>query len=146
MKKKIIFFIFLLFVGNNFLLASPVPYKIDDAAIDKLFETSEDVSASVMADLYDFNFSKLPSDNSIKDDNTQTVAGIVALASWVMGIGWLVPIHRFILGTDGHDFKIFSLYCITISGCGFVLLIDGIHLLLDDSGSKYVNSPKYIMW
>ncbi|MBI4930895.1 MAG: hypothetical protein HY841_09050 [Bacteroidetes bacterium] len=146
MKKEITFFIFLLFAGNYFSLANSASYKIDDAAIDKLFATSEDVSASVKADLYEINFSKLPSDNISRGDDTQTIAGIVALASWVMGIGWLVPIHRFILGTGGNDFKIFSLYCITISGCGFVLLIDGINLLLDDSGSKYVNNSKFIMW
>ncbi len=145
--KKLFFFFLLNVFGTAFLHATVSAYKIDDSAIEQLFSSATDESAAFAMNAFSANRLEFPSSCiKQKSDDTETVAGIVALASWVAGIGWLIPIHRFILGTGGNDFKIFCTYFVTISGCGFILLIDGIHLLLDDSGTKYIGNTKFIMW
>jgi TM2 domain-containing membrane protein YozV len=150
--KKVLFFLF-----TAAMLSSAIPfhasagnYKVDDAAVDRLFDFATDVSA----DLFNLQASEISglllnpglAKYPVMDEDKEMVAGLVALGSWLFGVGWLVPIHRFILGTGGQPVKIFLLYCITLSGCGIILLIDGIVLLLDDSGTKYIDNPKFIMW
>jgi hypothetical protein len=116
-------------------------YKLDDSAVEQMFETSDDVTFSQAV----LGFSST-SDQKVKGENTQMIAGIVALASFITGVGVLVPIHRLILGTDNQAAKIIALYCVTISGCGFLLLVDGILLLMDSSGDKYIENSKFLMW
>lgn len=116
-------------------------YKLNDVQIEGLFETSDDITF-----VGDIASLVLPSQQKLKSEDPQLVAGIVALASWITGIGILVPIHRLILGTGNQAGKIIALYCVTLSGCGFILLIDGIMLLMDSQGSKYIDNPKFIMW
>ena len=120
-------------------------YKLSDDAIDALFNSSEDVSFLTP------NVTDLMNDLSLKttatvDDDKQMIAGIIALASLIITIGILVPIHRLYLGTGGQTVKIFFLYFCTLSGCGFITLIDGIMLLINSSSSKYIDNPKFIMW
>ena len=147
MNKKLLLLTLLLFSGSFFLYAGTSAYKIDDDAIEKLFSSSTDVSSEFVVSTFNIRHSEFPFDKAkSKIEDKETTAGVVALISWAMGIGWFVPIHRFILGTGGEDFKIFASYCFTLSGCGFILLIDGIQLLLDDSETKYTNNSKFIMW
>lgn len=130
------------FVNVN---ASNNKYHLNEEQIETAFAQSEDISMAVSL----FSSSSSITNTSIPlpaEDNTQLIAGIIALAQFFLAIGWLVPVHRFILGTNGQLVKIWGLYCITISGCGVLLLVDGILLLLDESKSKYLNNPKFIMW
>jgi len=114
-------------------------YKLDETSIDQLFESSDDIS--LVANL------SIPYGQNVQDDDDkQMIAGIVALASWNTGIGILVPIHRLILGAGNEVGKIIALYCVTLSGCGFILLLDGIMLLMDSHGNKFIENPKFIMW
>jgi hypothetical protein len=116
-------------------------YKIDDQAVDVLFDTSNDITyvANPLA-LF------MPTQEQVKDEDKQLVAGIIAIAELVLGVGILIPIHRLYLGTGDETFKVVALYCVTLAGCGFITLIDGIMLLSDSQGSKYIESPKFIMW
>lgn len=116
-------------------------YKVDDKAVDDLFESSNDITFTA-----ELGALVLPSLQQTQDDDKQTLAGIVALGSWLLGVGVLIPIHRLILGTGNQAGKIIALYCVTLSGCGFILLIDGIMLLIDSGGNKYIENSKFIMW
>ncbi len=140
----ILFFIFS-FINFGFSYADNSlnkSYKIDDQLVDQLFSSAEDVSIEQA-----FTNFVSPLDGKIdNNDNTQLTAGIVALASYFLGVGWLIPIHRLILGTGNQAGKIIVLYCVTFSGCGFLLLIDGIMLLIDEGKSTYIDNSKFIMW
>jgi hypothetical protein len=116
-------------------------YKLNDSKIEGLFEQSDDITfVGDMASIL------LPAQQKVKGEDIQLVAGIVALASWLLAVGILVPIHRLILGTGNQAGKIIALYCVTLGGCGFITLIDGIMLVMDGSGSRYIDNPKFIMW
>ncbi len=116
-------------------------YKIDDAVVENLFQSSDDITFA----LDEASF-MLPAQEKVKGSDKQMVAGIIALGSYVLGIGWLIPIHRLVLGTGNETAKIIVLYCVTFSGCGLLLLADGIMLLIDSEGSQYIENPKFIMW
>lgn len=121
----------------------PSAYQLNDNDVEALFTHAEDITSDYKdADLNGFNATFKTKDNSEK----QLIAGLIALGSWVTGIGFIVPIHRFVLGTDNHDFKIFALYCITLSGCGVILLVDGVLLLVNSDNDQYIENGKFIMW
>jgi TM2 domain-containing membrane protein YozV len=125
MKKLIV--LFLLVAGFSAAAKADVTsvseYVLNEATVEQLFDASEDVTFQISGGLTADYFKP---EQVSGDDNKQLIAGIVALASWVTGIGAIIPIHRFILGTDGKGFKIFCMYFCTLSGCGFILLVDGI--------------------
>ena len=123
------------------MFASNAKYKIDDVAVENLFQSSDDLTFAID----EANF-MLPSQEKVKGSDKQMIAGIIALSSYVLGIGWLLPVHRLVLGTGNETAKIIALYCVTISGCGLLLLADGIMLLIDSDGSQYIENPKFIMW
>jgi len=147
MKNKLSFILMLAFVifTTKAALSAEISglnnYKLDDSVVEQMFETSDDVTFSQAV----LGFAST-SEQKVKGENTQMIAGIVALASFITGVGVLVPIHRLILGTDNQTAKIVALYCVTISGCGFLLLVDGILLLMDSSGDKYIENSKFLMW
>lgn len=84
------------------------------------------------------------------------VFNVTAAITGVAAINWLgsvlnlaitiIPWHRFYLGTGGENLKIWALYCVTLRWCGVLPIVDGIMLLMDDSGEKYMDNPKYLMW
>lgn len=145
MKKLIA--LFLLVIGFNTATKADVisvsEYVLNEATVDQLFDASEDVTFQISGGLTADYFKP---DQVAGGDNKQLIAGIVALASWITGIGAIIPIHRFMLGTDGKGFKIFCMYFCTLSGCGFILLVDGILLVMNGEGDQYINNSKFIMW
>lgn len=116
-------------------------YKVDESALEDLFESSQDVT--FMGAAANFNF---PATTQKADNDKQLIAGIIAIAELVVGVGILIPIHRIILGTGNETAKVIALYCVTLGGCGIITLIDGIMLLIDSRGSRYIDNPKFIMW
>ncbi|MFA7380308.1 MAG: hypothetical protein WC150_07605 [Bacteroidia bacterium] len=144
MKKLIV--LFLLVTGFCYVSKADVisvsEYVLNEATVEQLFGASEDVTFQISG-LVDAPFDK---EKVAGDDNKQLIAGIVALGSILLGVGVAIPFHRFILGTDGKTLKIFCMYFCTISGCGIVLLVDGILLLIDAEGDQYINNSKFIMW
>ncbi len=145
MKKLIV--LFLLVTGfcsvSKADIISVSEYVLNEATVEQLFDASEDVTFQISGGLAADYFKP---EQVAGDDNKQLIAGIVALASWVTGIGAIIPIHRFMLGTNGKGFKIFCMYFCTLSGCGFILLVDGILLVMNGEGDKYINNGKFIMW
>ncbi|MES2837455.1 MAG: hypothetical protein V4667_08025 [Bacteroidota bacterium] len=113
-------------------------YKIDNNKIDDLFNNAEDISLT--ANSVNYNITKT------NEEEKQLIAGIIAIGSLVLGPGFLIPIHRIVLGTGGETAKIIALYCITLSGCGFITLVDGILLLSNAGGTEYVENSSFIMW
>lgn len=143
--KPVFVLLFAMTINSSALFASETfsqgAYKIDDAGVEELFASSNDISF-----VSDVTSLVLPAQQKVKGGDQQMIAGIVALASWITGVGFLIPIHRLILGTGNEAGKIIALYCVTLGGCGIIVLIDGIILLLDSNGSQYVENPKFIMW
>ncbi len=116
-------------------------YKVDEMALEEMFESSEDITFAGGA----ANFN-LPSTLQKTDTDKQMIAGIIAIAEIITGIGILIPIHRLVLGTGNETAKIIALYCVTLGGCGLLTLIDAIMLLIDSGGNKYIENSKFIMW
>jgi len=121
-------------------------YKINDEEIDVLFELATDVTGNLVADFHNANPKILSNVFDIKKElgeNTQLTAGIIAAVQWVTGIGWIIPIHRIILGSSCGTYV---LYCVTLSGCGILLVVDAILLLINSEGNQYIDNPSFIMW
>jgi TM2 domain-containing membrane protein YozV len=145
MRTTLLTFLIALFALQ--IKASENKYKIDDGEVETMFSQATDITDQV-DELFLRNPNELPSKDQLKPlaDDTQMIAGVVALASFFTGWGIFVPVHRFILGTGGRNGKIFALYCFTLSGCGFILLVDGLVLLINDHNDKYLENPNFIIW
>ena len=120
-------------------------YRINDAEVESLFSQSEDVTHSLT--LVPLNM--LIGHSGIHTtENKEMIAGIIALASVALGVGILVPFHRFYLGTGGKGATIFVLYFCTLSCFSLLTVADGIFLLIDsgESGRKYIGNSHWIMW
>jgi hypothetical protein len=143
-------------------------YYLDESSIEDSFNQSEDITSQYMLMLSSGVFNQLGSNEKLGDDNKQLTAGIIAIASffvrwgsgiiaWIPYVGFftwigvsilaIVPWHRIYLKAGGQEFKNVALYCVTLGWCiNAHHVVDGIFLLLDDSKSKYINNPKYVMW
>jgi hypothetical protein len=159
----------------SFLIITPCAfasnYKLNESNINQLFEHSNDISMHMVnSDAMKAYFSSLPADENAKSQTTAAIialavtigggvatgvvyqiisiatGGVGALVCWPILFAPLIPFHRLYLGTDGNGFKVSALYCVTLTWCGWLNIIDGIMLLIDDSKSKYIGSSKYIMW
>jgi hypothetical protein len=142
-------------------------YHLQEDEIEAAFLNSQDITTQYLLMLNSNMFSGISTSN-LQEDNTQMVAGIIAIASffirwgsgvigWIPIVGWatwgviwiatIIPWHRIYLKTAGNDLKIVALYCVTLGWCiNAHHVIDGIFLLMDGSNNKYVNNPKYVMW
>jgi len=77
-------------------------YKISDKQISELFNSSADVTNNLMMELGMMNNLDLKNKTALPvDEDKQMIAGIIALGSLPIIIGFFVPIHRFYLGTGG---------------------------------------------
>ena len=144
MKKAgiVLIVVFALLCSNNCKANS---YSPDDSAVESLFNKASDISSSPFMDYTSIAlFGKKEVLEGTEDK--QMVAGIVAVAQFVTVIGWFIPIHRLYLGVDDAMEKILIGYICTGSGCGIILLVDAISLLMDSEGTKYIGNPKFLMW
>ncbi len=144
MKKTgiIAIVLFALLFNSNCKASS---YKLDDSAIESLFNEASDISTSPFIDYANLALYGKKEVLDGKEDK-QMVAGIIAVAQLVTGIGWFIPIHRLYLGVGEGMGKILLGYICTGSGCGIILLVDAITLLMDSEGTKYIGNPKFLMW
>lgn len=144
MKNIVIILVvmFALLCNNNCTANS---YKLDDSAVESLFNKASDISSSPFMD---YTSIALFGKKDVLDgkEDKQMVAGIIAIAQIVTGIGWFIPIHRLYLGVGDGIGKILLGYICTGSGCGIILLVDAISLLMDSEGTKYIGNPKFLMW
>ncbi len=145
--KKIIIFLVLFALSFGFSKADGVkssPYKIDETSIDVQFEQSQDITSEI-SQLFIANELSATA-NHPKIEDKQQIAAFVAIVQCITGIGAFVPIHRFILGTNGNEIKIFFAYFCTASGCGVGLLLDTIFLIIHMDESNYIDNGNIIMW
>lgn len=144
MKNIVIILVvmFALLCNNNCTANS---YKLDDSAVESRFNKASDISSSPFMDYTSIAlFGKKEVLEGTEDK--QMVAGIIAIAQIVTGIGWFIPLHRLYLGVGDGIGKILLGYICTGSGCGIILLVDAISLLMDSEGTKYIGNPKFLMW
>jgi TM2 domain-containing membrane protein YozV len=145
MKRIVLLFAFALVTGSGFGSSN---YHLDESKVEDIFNSSKDITGEIVvalnsgAYLHNFMFNGC---SSPAESDKQTTAGIIAIAQFVTGTGF-IPIYRFMLGTGGKNGTVFGLYCVTCGGLGLLPLIDAIMLLTDDSGNKYVGSGKFLMW
>jgi len=120
-------------------------YKIDEDAIERLFENTVEISLLVInhnESANSFNCTLLSLTDDDDHGNKQMIAGIFAAAEFITGF-WFLPIHRAYLGTNGG---VIVGYVCTLGGCGIITFIDAIVLLLDGEGNKYIDNNKFFMW
>lgn len=166
--KKIVSALLLMFCFSFLTKANSDVYHLDEASLEDLFTNAEDITSQYLLMLNSGVFNQLETNGILEDDNKQMTAGIIALASfivrwgsgffaWIPIVGWItwvgvsvltiVPWHRLYLKAGGQEFKMVALYCVTLGWCiNAHHVADGIFLLLDESKSKYINNPKYVMW
>lgn len=148
--KIILPVLFLLSSQLLFGASSSPQYNIDEQMIDMLLENGTDVSHTIQQK-HDMalSYRLFRGITDVKEDDKQLIAGVVALGGIVFTggiIGALIPVHRFILGTAGNEMPIFFGYFCTYGMCGILPIVDGIALLIDAGGNKYMNNPRWIMW
>lgn len=173
--KKIISIFALILCVSFCTKADSNQYFLNEEVIEASFNNAEDITSQYLLMLNGGVFNQLGNSNFAEDDK-QVTAGIIALASfvvrwgagffaWMPVAGWLwipvagwfmwagvailsiVPWHRLYLKVGGQELKIVALYCVTLGWCiNAHHVADGIFLLLDESKSKYINNPKYVMW
>tara|TARA_B100000902_G_C27245709_1_gene882493 strand:+ start:908 stop:1402 length:495 start_codon:yes stop_codon:yes gene_type:complete len=140
-------------------------YRLNEAKIDRVFEQSEFVDLSLIL----YSQEAFETAVASAEDEKQMIAGIVAIASFVVRFGsfpvaiipvigsviylgiWvaaIVPWHRLVvLGTGDGALKITALYCVTLGWCiNAHHVVDGIFLLIEEDKTRFVDNSKYVMW
>jgi len=135
MKRTLTLLSLLLVLGFCFQTHA-TNFKVDQNRIDQIVAKAE-VAPAISA----FDLPATPELASITSGKDPAIAFIICTV--VGGIG----IHRLYLGTAPLTFV---LYLITGGGCGIVVLIDWVMLLValveDKDISPYVNNPNFFMW
>lgn len=139
----LIILLFFIFSINSKVYSNE--YFLNEDVIEASFNNAEDITSQYMFMLNGGIFNQLNL-SSISEDNTQIYAAIAGGLGLFLGIGFFIPIHRLMLGTNGQFAKVCALYCITVSGLGLITLADIFMMLVDETKSKYINNPKFIMW
>ncbi len=131
-------------LGNVAFATNESRFKLDEATLDAQFEQATDVTSDV-DQLFINNELNGTAKKPVFDSKQQTAA-VVALVQVITGIGALVPIHRFVLGTGGNGVTIFFAYFCTASGCGVGLILDTIFLFINFDETNYMDNSNVIMW
>ncbi len=121
--------------GNN--------YKVDDTAIDQLFEQSVDVSYTANEDFATLNSENLTSNlSSVNAAGEKTVGGFL-IRAWFCG-GF--ALHRYYMGTGGKQL-FWYYFCIPVVG-GVTGCVDFWWVVFkgQEALSKYADNPKFIVW
>ncbi len=139
MKKLVV--IFALMMISAFTFAGSNQYRVDDKAVDALFAQSQEISMVSLVNNVDEGLMNLASPTQVKGGSDAIVAFALC---WF--VGWL-GVHRMYLGST---IGVYIGYIITGGGCGIIVTIDWIMLLIGviqgGDVSKYVDNPKFFMW
>ena len=114
-------------------------YKLDQNKIDAMIENSMDITSISAFDLNSLDGMK--GQNAELDEKDPIIA--FALATVLGGFG----VHRLYLGTNPINAL---LYLITGGGCGVVVAVDWILLLMvlleERELAPFIENPNFIMW
>ncbi len=141
---KNLFFVFLVALLSTATLSASSKYMVDEAAIEQVIENSTETSNIAIFEMENNNqIDKTTSSSThqLRAGNDNAIAAF--LLCWFLGY---LGIHRFYMGTETLTGVA---YILTAGGCGIVVTIDWIMLLIgliDDDISKYVDNPKFFMW
>jgi TM2 domain-containing membrane protein YozV len=116
-------------------------YRVNNDAVDALFENATEITSPVMGDLT----TDLPDgfNNTMNFTSGSKDPIIAFVICWFVGY---LGVHRLYLGTETI---IFIAYFCTGGGCGIVVTVDWIMLLIgviNDDIDQYIDNPKFFMW
>ena len=141
---KNLFFVFLVALLSTATLSASSKYMVDEAAIEQVMENSTETSSVAMFEATNNNQidrTTTSATQQLRAGNDNAIAAF--LLCWFIGY---LGIHRFYMGTEALTGVA---YILTGGGCGIVVLVDWIMLLIgviDDDISDYVDNPKFFMW
>jgi hypothetical protein len=142
MKKLILLFICFVSLVSQSALANN--YEIDHAAFDPLFEEAVEIDYNGIQELLKSDINAgLKIEGAKYSSNPHLTAAIAASAGMCLVLGFIIPVHRIILGTSPG---VIIVYVCTLGGCGWITLVDTILLFLHWDDERYVGSQRWIMW
>jgi TM2 domain-containing membrane protein YozV len=154
MKKLFALILFTFcFAFYNAQAAIESPYKTDDSVIENLFAESSEIEYTNLSEIQGILLPTASLPTQLNDDNKKIIAGLLGIFCGSLGL------HRFYLGHNQAGLIYLGVTLVSgIAGafCPFVWalpgvvgllgLIDGIMILIDETGTKYNDNKKLIMW
>ena len=154
MKKLFALILFTFcFAFYNAQAAIESPYKTDDSVIENLFAESSEIEYTNLSEIQGILLPTASLPTQLNDDNKKIIAGLLGIFCGSLGL------HRFYLGHNQAGLIYLGVTLVSgIAGafCPFVWalpsvvgllgLIDGIMILIDETGTKYNDKKKLIMW
>ena len=154
MKKLFALILFTFcFAFYNAQAAIESPYKTDDSVIENLFAESSEIEYTNLSEIQGILLPTASLPTQLNDDNKKIIAGLLGIFCGSLGL------HRFYLGHNQAGLIYLGVTVVSgIAGafCPFVWalpsvvgllgLIDGIMILIDETGTKYNENKKLIMW
>jgi TM2 domain-containing membrane protein YozV len=154
MKKLFALILFTFcFAFYNAQAAIESPYKTDDSVIENLFAESFEIEYTNLSEIQGILLPTASLPTQLNDDNKKIIAGLLGIFCGSLGL------HRFYLGHNQAGLIYLGVTVVSgIAGafCPFVWalpsvvgllgLIDGIMILIDETGTKYNDKKKLIMW
>ena len=139
MKKLL--FILGFFAVSSFAFAGTEKYKVNDAAVEKMFAQSQDISSSVADER---TLAAINQPSTLYASGGQSVGGFLIRAFFCGFIG----LHRSYMGSDFGD--IWWKYCCStvLVGWGIVQGVDFCWVLFSGNAalSKYKGNDDFIVW
>jgi TM2 domain-containing membrane protein YozV len=154
MKRLFVLILFTSFFAFNKVNAAiESPYKADDSVIENLFAESSEIEYSNLSEIQGILLPTASLPVQLNDDNKKIIAGLLGIFCGSLGL------HRFYLGHNQSGFiylgatlvsGVAGIFCPFLwavpSVVGLLGLIDGIMILIDETGTKYNDKKKLIMW
>ncbi len=154
MKRLFVLILFTSFFAFNKVNAAiESPYKSDDSVIENLFAESSEIEYSNLSEIQGILLPTASLPAQLNDDNKKIIAGLLGIFCGSLGL------HRFYLGHNQSGFiylgatlvsGVAGIFCPFVwavpSVVGLLGLIDGIMILIDETGTKYNDKKKLIMW
>jgi len=156
MKKTLLIFISLFLSISSFATISSSglsEYKLNDEKIETLFAESSEIEYSNLSEIQGILLPTSSLPTQLNDDDKKLIAGLLGIFC-----GWL-GLHRFYLGHNQSGLiylgvtlasTIVGVFCpllwIASSAVWILGVVDGVMILADETGTKYNDKKKLIMW
>jgi TM2 domain-containing membrane protein YozV len=162
MKRLLVLILFTSFFAFNQVNAAiESPYKTDDSVIENLFAESSEIEYSNLSEIQGILLPTASLPAQLNDDNKKIIAGLLGIFCGSLGL------HRFYLGHNQSGLiylgwtlcggVIIGIVSFATFGFGAILypltglsgllgLVDGVMILVDETGTKYNDKKKLLMW